>query len=63
MKGHGHDETKWPAEAGGGKVVKDYAERVKMLGETNRRFILEDALPQGAGREARGVVGRMMEER
>jgi len=57
---HGSDEGRWSADVERGNVVRLYAERVKLLRETNRRFIMEYALPQGAGREAKDLVRRMM---
>lgn len=57
---HGNDEARWSADVERENVVRLYAMRLKQLRETNRRFILEYALPQGAGRESQELVRRMM---
>lgn len=61
VEAHGSDEGRWSADVEIGNVVRVYAERLKLLRETNRRFIVDYALPQGAGREAKELVRRMME--
>ena len=65
---HGSDESQWEEEAavaavGGQNVVRVYAVRVKLLQEVNRRFIMDYALPQGAGREVSECVARIMRGR
>lgn len=57
---HGSDEGRWSADVERENVVRLYAGRVKLLREANRRFILNYALPQGAGRAAKELVRGMM---
>ena len=64
---HGTDIGTWvrdPLIEGEGRAITaEYTRRVMELSETNRRFILDYTLKQGAGQAARDLVGRFVEGR
>ena len=64
---HGTDIGTWvqdPLIEGEGRAITaEYTRRVMELSETNRRFILDYTLRQGAGQAARDLVGRFVEGR
>ena len=64
---HGTDVGSWvrdPLIEGEGRAITaEYTRRVMELSETNRRFILDYTLKQGAGQAARDLVGRFVEGR
>lgn len=59
---HGTDETVWNGNSAiDASIVSDYARRVRQLREQrSRNFILEYSLSQGAGREVKALVERVM---
>ena len=56
----GTDERAWAQGSEAEVVAVEYARRVKLLRETNRRFILDYSLRQGAGQAVKDLVGRFM---
>lgn len=56
----GTDERAWGQGSEAEAVAVEYARRVKLLRETNRRFILDYSLRQGAGQAVKELVGRFM---
>ena len=64
---HGTDVATWvrdPLIEGEGRAITaEYTRRLMELSETNRRFILDYTLKQGAGQAARDLVARWVAER
>jgi Transcriptional repressor TCF25 len=59
---HGVDESSWGFSLDDDRAapLREYVERARTLPVHQRRFILEFALPQGAGREVGGLVRRLV---
>lgn len=55
---YGSDPRLWDRHQS--EIVSVYADRVAQLREVNRRFILDYALPQGAGREVKELIVRVI---